>query len=150
MMEVVKNVAAVLGVVLSSVSVITLISKRARTWLTRLIRKHGRVEESETTIGEIKALLERHIADEEIFKAEAKKQSEITLEFTKAQCRNIIKNLFYRYDDVRVLPLYEKKSLMMIEDLYINKLHGNSFAELLLDEMRGWDGDYNSSHPDEG
>jgi hypothetical protein len=48
-----------------------------------------------------------------------------------------------------VLPLYEKKTLIMIEDLYINRLKGNSFAELLLDEMRDWEIDYSRYHPGE-
>ena len=148
-MEVVKNVAAVLGIILSSASVIALVSKSARTALTKLVRKYGNAEEAETTIGEIKALLERHIADDDKFKSGFQAQSEINLEFTKAQCRNLIKNIFYRYEEVRVLPLYEKKTLIMIEDLYINRLKGNSFAELLLDEMRDWEIDYNNCHPKE-
>jgi len=149
MMEVIKDVAAVLGVILSFASVITLLSKNARTALTKLIRKYGNAEEAETTIGEIKALLERHITDDERFKAELKTQSEINLEFTKTQCRSLIKNTFYRYEDSRVLPLYEKKTLILIEDLYINRLKGNSFAEFLLDEMRDWEIDYNNCHPEE-
>lgn len=47
------------------------------------------------------------------------------------------------------MPLHEKKTLMCVEDLYINKTHGNSFAKLLLDEMATWEVDYESAHPEE-
>ncbi|MDR3150003.1 MAG: hypothetical protein LBT88_08370 [Oscillospiraceae bacterium] len=64
--------------------------------------------------------------------------SDITTEFIKAQCRDIVKNIFYRYNDTKILPLYEKKTLMNISELYVGKLGGNSYAGLLLDEMDAW------------
>lgn len=83
------------------------------------------------------------------FKKAVSATNDIMAEFMRTQCRTIIKNIFYKYDDTKVLPLYEKKTLMSVEDLYVNKLHGNSFAMLMLDEMSHWTIDYESSHPEE-
>jgi len=151
-MEVVKDIAAVLGVILSAASILALVSKTARASIAKVFRKYGeadKVEANTDMIAEIKTLLEKHIEEDKGFKESIVENNEINLEFTRTQCRNIIKNIFYRYNDTRVLPLYEKKTLMSIEELYVKRLHGNSFASLLLDEMREWDVDYESTHADE-
>jgi len=151
-MEVVKDVAAILGVILSAASIFALISKTARASIAKVFRKYGnadKVEANKDTIAEIKALLEKHIEEDKGFKESIVENNEINLEFTRTQCRNIIKNIFYRYNDAKVLPLYEKKTLMNIEELYVKRLHGNSFASLLLDEMREWEVDYETTHAGE-
>ena len=151
-MEVVKDIAAVLGVILSAASILALVSKTARASIAKVFRKYGeadKVEANTDMIAEIKTLLEKHIEEDKGFKESIVENNEINLEFTRTQCRNIIKNIFYRYNDTKVLPLYEKKTLMSIEELYVKRLQGNSFASLLLDEMREWDVDYESTHADE-
>lgn len=148
-MEVVKNIAAVLGAVLSAASVITLVSKTARRAIAGFFRRYGRSDEVSDSIAEIKKLLEQHINEDKEFKENVAVTNDIMTEFARTQCRTIIKNIFYKYNDTKVLPLYEKKTLMCVEDLYINRLHGNSFAKLMLDEMSNWKIDYESSHPDE-
>lgn len=148
-MEVVKNIAAVLGAVLSAASVITLVSKTTRRAIAGFFRRYGRSDEVSDSIAEIKKLLERHINEDKEFKESVAVTNDIMTEFARTQCRTIIKNIFYKYNDTKVLPLYEKKTLMCVEDLYINRLHGNSFAKLMLDEMSNWKIDYESSHPDE-
>ncbi|MBP5462748.1 MAG: hypothetical protein J6Y20_11600 [Lachnospiraceae bacterium] len=148
-MEVVKDIAAVIGVVLSAASLITLLSKTVRNAIAKLFKKYGGSDDIYDSISKIKTMLERHVEDEEEFKAGVMQMNEINIEFTKTQCRNIIKTIFYKYNDTKVLPLYEKKTLMSVEELYINRLHGNSFAALLLEEMSHWEIDYESSHADE-
>ena len=144
-MEIIKNISAIIGVTLSAVSLFVLLSKTARNAIINLFKKYGKSEEVSKSISEIKEMLEQHIQEEKEFKDSITKMNEISIEFTKTQCRNIIKSIFYHYKDTKVLPLYEKKTLMNVEDLYINRLHGNSFAGLLIEEMSGWEVDYESS-----
>lgn len=144
-MEVVKNIAAVLGTIISAASLITLMSKTARQAIAGLFKKYGNSDD----MAEIKQLLERHLEEDKKFKEDISEMNDITMEFARTQCRTIIKNIFYKYDKTKVLPLYEKKTLMSVKDLYVNRLHGNSFAIMMLDEMDGWEVDYESSHPGE-
>lgn len=148
-METVKNIAAILGVILSMGSVFTLLSKTARKAVGNFFKKYGNSDEIANSVAEIKRLLEDHMEDEKQFKEDVSRANVIAMEFTKTQCRNIVKNIFYKYNDTKILPLYEKKTLMSVEELYINKLHENSFARLLLDEMSHWEIDYSSSYGDE-
>ena len=148
-MEVVKNVAVALGVIISAASGITLVSKTARRTVAGIFKRYGNSDEVSDSIAEIKKLLERHIEEDKEFKESVITTNDIMMEFTRTQCRTIIKNIFYKYNDTKILPLYEKKTLMNVEDLYIKRLHGNSFAKLMLDEMSDWEIDYESSHPAE-
>ena len=148
-MEAVKNIAAILGIILSAASVITLLSKTVRQFILSLFRRYGKTDEVSEDIGEINRLLEQHIKEDKVFKDSVAATNDIMMEFTRTQCRTIIKNIFYKYNETKILPLYEKKTLMCVEDLYINKTKGNSFARLLLDEMATWTVDYESSHPEE-
>ena len=145
----VEYIAAILGAIISAASVITLASKTARRVIAGFFKKYSKSDEVSDSIAEIKELLERHIDENKEFKESVAATNDIMMEFTRTQCRTIIKNIFYKYNDTKVLPLYEKKTLMCVEDLYINRLHGNSFAMLMLDEMSHWTIDYESSHPDE-
>lgn len=148
-METVKNIAAIIGVILSAASLIALFSKSIRSSLTKLFKKYGKEDEVSASIAEIKKMLEQHIEEENEMKINCMAANEISIEFVKTQCRNIIKTMFYKYRDTKILPLYEKKTLMNVEDLYVKKLKGNSYAALLIEEMSRWEIDYDDAHPDE-
>jgi hypothetical protein len=150
-MEHIKNIAAALGAVLSLGSVLALCSKPLRAGLARLVGKYSRTDETHSMILEIKETLHRHVADDNSFResmaafAEHMNEiSEITLDFTKSQCKNIIKNIFHRYKGEKRLPLYEKKALLNVGDLFVNKLRCKSYAVLMLREMESWEVDYDS------
>lgn len=130
----------------ASVSMIALVSKRVRTWVKSIVIKYSGAEEKENTIAEVKSMLEKHIEEEKAFKDQATECDNMMTEFVIAQCRAMIKDKFYQYEHARCLPLYEKKTLMTIKDLYINRMHCNSFASLLLDEMDTWEIDYDKTH----
>lgn len=128
---------------------ITLASKTARQAIASFFKKYGKSDEVSDSIAEIKELLERHIDEDKEFKESVAATNDIMMEFTRTQCRTVIKNIFTS-TTIQKFRLYtKKKTLMCIEDLYINRLHGNSFAMLMLDEMSHWTIDYESSHLDE-
>lgn len=149
LMKALELTAMILGIAASAITVLTIVSKKFRGVIGGLFKKYGRSDELSENIDHIRTMLEKHISDDEDFRRGISEINDIAIEFTKAQCRNIIKNVFYKYKDTKVLPLYEKKTLMSVEDLYIRKMNCNSFASLLLQEMAKWDVDYDSSVPEE-
>lgn len=146
MIELIKDISAVLGMITAAASVVALVSKRVRQWIKTIVVKYSGAEEKENTIAEVKTMLEQHIAEEKDFKNQVTEVDNVMTEFVITQCRAMIKDKFYQYERDRVLPLYEKKTLMNIKDLYINRLHCNSFASLLLDEMDTWEVNYDKTH----
>lgn len=148
-MDIVRDAAAVIGVILSAASLVTLLSKTVRRFIANLFHKYGNADEVEAKIDELKSMLEQHIRDESQMHAEIAASTAINMEFTRTQCRNLIKTMFYKYKDTKILPLYEKKTLLSIKELYVDRLKGNSFAALLIEEMNGWEIDYDSSYPED-
>ena len=149
MMQLVRDITSVLGLITAGASVAALVSKRIRTWISGLVVRYSGAEEKENTIAEVKTMLEKHIEEDKTFKDQVTEVDNVMTEFVITQCRAMIKDKFYQYEHCRVLPLYEKKTLMNIKDLYIDRLHCNSFASLLLDEMGTWDVDYDKTHSGE-
>lgn len=145
-MQLVKDISAVLGMITAFASVIALVSKRVRTWVKQIIVKYSGAEERENTTKEVKEMLEKHVKEDEIFRDDVTAVNNIMMEFVISQCRTLIKDKFYQYEHCKVLPLYEKKTLMNIKELYIDRLHCNSFASLLLSEMETWEVDYEKTH----
>ena len=137
-MEIVKNVAAILGAILSLASVITLFCRPIKAWLAQYLSKYQKEQadnERNQQIQDTLARLEKSIED-------IKEANDITVDYTREQIRGLIKEMFYEYYDEKVLPLYEHKWLLKLEDLYIRRLHGNSFASELIAEMKKWSVDY--------
>lgn len=137
-MEIVKNVAAILGAILSLASVITLFCRPIKAWLAQYLSKYQKEQadnERNQQIQDTLARLEKNIED-------IKESNDITVDYTREQIRGLIKEMFYEYYDEKVLPLYEHKWLLKLEDLYIRRLHGNSFASELIAEMKKWSVDY--------
>lgn len=146
MMQLVRDITSVLGLITAGASVAALVSKRLRTWLSGLVVRYSGAEEKENTIAEVKAMLEKHIAEDKTFRDQVTEVDNVMTEFVITQCRTTIKDKFYQYEHDKILPLYEKKTLMNIKNLYIDRLHCNSFASLLLDEMETWEIDYDKTH----
>ena len=137
-MEIVKNVAAILGAILSLASVITLFCRPIKAWLAQYLSKYQKEQadnDRNQQIQDTLARLEKSIKD-------IKEANDITVDYTREQIRGLIKEMFYEYYDEKVLPLHEHKWLLKLEDLYIRRLHGNSFASELIAEMKKWPVDY--------
>lgn len=148
--ELIKNAAVVLGFIISATSVITLCTKGGRKLIGNIFSKY--TTKQNTEIEELKDAIVELKNEVSSLRQEAttlKENSEITIEFTKQQCRNTIKEIFYKYCDTEILPLYEYKTLIATEDIYVGKLHGNSYAQEMLKIMFKWKIDYTKSHVEE-
>ena len=60
-------------------------------------------------------------------------------EHSKQQCRDTIKDIYYRYYEKKKIPLYERKTADKTYDLYVHKFNGNSYVELLYSEIIKWE-----------
>jgi|GEM_PF-2417337 len=140
-METIRNVASVFGCVISGITLAGILIKPLRKRVQSYIKGVSNECETAQQLEEIKAMIaEQNRANEE-FQTRIQENMDITIEFTEKQCRNILKVMFYKYRDTKVLPLYEKKTLLDLEDLYINKLHKNHWGKTLIDEMDTWEVD---------
>lgn len=142
-METIKNIASIIGLVLSCITLLTLCSNAGRSLIGSIFKKYNKdqdstLQEVREDLKKIKEALDSHIKDSEDFKAESRKSDSITLDFTKQQCRDKVVEIYETYQHEAQLPLREYKRLLYIEDIYINKLQGNSYASELINEMKTW------------
>lgn len=172
--EIVKDVAAVLGCIVTLSGVLSIFSKNIRAFWGRIFKIYGnekQIEAIKQSVNEnIESLKEKELQninkaieglttmvtelskkqEEHLKTYESKMQNvedlmDIDTEFVRTQCRTIIKNMFYKYCKEEKLPLYEYKLLLKVEDLYVIRCHGNSFAQGLISKMKTWEIDYSNS-----
>jgi len=138
MVELAKNVSAVLGCITACIGFIALICKPLRKIVVDFIRSKAGKSDTDKQLTEIRNMLQKHMEDDVLLKQKIQDALAITTDFTERQCRNIIKNIYYRYKGDRTLPLYEKKTLLDIEELYVKRMHKNHWGQTLLNEMKTW------------
>lgn len=130
-METVKNIAAILGAILSLSAVITLCCKPIKLCIAKALKKYQSEQDDKIKQNTLKAMLKR-----------IENKLDATVAYTTEACRGEIKNMFYKYIDNKTLPYYEKMHMLQIEDIYVNKLQKNHYTKGLIEEMKTWSVDY--------
>lgn len=130
-METIKNIAAILGAILSLVAVITLCYKPIKLYIASALKKYQVEQDDKIKQTTLKATLKR-----------IESKLDATVAYTTEACRGEIKNMFYRYMENKTLPYYEKMHMLQIEDIYVNKLQKNHYTKGLIEEMKTWSVDY--------
>ena len=130
-METVKNIAAILGAILSLSAVITLCCKPIKAYIANDLKKYQNEQDDKLKQNTLKATLKR-----------IENKLDAAVAYTTEACRGEIKNMFYRYMENKTLPYYEKMHMLQIEDIYVNKLQKNHYTKGLIEEMKTWSVDY--------
>lgn len=132
-METVKNIAAIIGLVLSVISLITLCTKGGRAAIKSMFAKETK---------DLKDENQHQAEDISAIKADIQKLAtgfEAIQEVSRQQCRNTLKNIYYKYQAQKKIPLYERKSADKTYEIYVKQLKGNSYATLLYQEICKWE-----------
>ena len=132
-METIKNIAAVVGCILSVISLITLCSKGGRNFIKSLFKKQAKElydenKQQSSDIKEIKDTVSLLL-----------QRTDIQDEVLKQNCRNVIKDIYYKYYKTKKIPLYERKTADREYEIYNKIYHGNSYASLLYGEICKWE-----------
>lgn len=130
-METIKNIAAILGAILSLAAVITLCCKPIKLYIASSLKKYQSEQDDKIKQNTLKATLKR-----------IENKLDATVAYTIEACRGEIKNMFYKYIENKTLPYYEKMHMLQIEDIYVNKLQKNHYTKGLIEEMKTWSVDY--------
>lgn len=130
-METVKNIAAILGAILSLSAVIALCCKPIKLCIAKALKKYQSEQDDKIKQNTLKATLKR-----------IESKLDATVAYTTEACRGEIKNMFYKYIENKTLPYYEKMHMLHIEDIYVNKLQKNHYTKGLIEEMKTWSVDY--------
>ena len=132
-MDLVKDIAAVIGCIVSFITLVTLCSKGGRAFIRNIFKKNTE-ELREENQKQSKAI--QDIQDTLQIVVDKLDAEEMIL---MQECRNTIKNIYYRYQKEKKIPLYERKTADKTYEIYVGKFNGNSYAKLLYDEISKWE-----------
>ena len=138
--DVVKDIGSLLGVILSVVSVIGIVTKFQNKHFKKLFDEHSeeirKSDEKQTKeITEIKGTLNNLITKVDSLQ----ERFDIVEDFNAEICRNSIKNIYYQYNKIQKIPLYERKMADSLYKIYSEQFHQNSYGRLLYQEICKWE-----------
>lgn len=138
--DVVKDIGSLLGVILSVVSVIGIVTKFQNKHFKKLFDQHSeeirKSDEKQTKeITEIKGTLDNLTTKVDSLQ----ERFDVVEDFNAEICRNSIKNIYYQYNKIQKIPLYERKMADSLYKIYSEQFHQNSYGRLLYQEICKWE-----------
>ena len=132
-MEIITNIGAIIGVVLSCITLVTLLCKPLRKKIAGWIRKTSHMEETRAAVDEVRAMMQQLMATEESKQAMLQlfKESQLSL------LRDSITDLYFKYLPEKRVPVYERKDMIKLFESY-EKLGGNSYVKTIYEEFIDW------------
>ena len=131
--EILKTIGACAGALVTIITFFTLISKRPRAALRKIIREES-TEANKELANKIEELEKK---SRERFDKIDKKNLEND-ETNLAMLRNTITHIYFKYKDVKKIPHYEKENLISLYERY-QQLHGNHYIKMIVEEMKDWE-----------
>ena len=136
----VKNIGSLLGLFLTCASAIGVVAKFQNKYYKRLFDEHSeeirKNDEKQTEeIAEIKNTLNNLATKVDGLE----KRSDVDEGFNAEICRNVIKDIYYKYNKTQKIPLYERKMADSLYKIYSEQFHRNSYGQLLYQEICKWE-----------
>ena len=132
-MEIIKDIATVIGLILSAITLITLCCKPLRRKIGNVIRKASNMEETSQALDEVRAMMQQIMATEE-------SKQELMTHFQESQLsllRDSITRLYFKYLPEKQVPAYGRKDMVNLFESY-QKLGGNSYVRTIYEEFMDW------------
>ena len=138
--DVIKNVGSLLGLFLSIASAVGIVAKFQNKHYKKLfdeyseeIRKNDKKQTEEIT--EIKNTLNNLTTKVD----DLEKRFNVDEDFNAEICRQVIKDIYYKYNKTQKIPLYERKMADSLYKIYSEQFHQNSYGQLLYQEICKWE-----------
>ena len=149
--EVVKNIGSLLTLILSGVSFAGIMTKFLHKRYDRMfdehleeIRKNDKKQAEEIT--EIKDTLNNLATKVDSLETKVdslekrfERRFDVVEDFNAEVCRNVIKDIYYKYNKTQKIPLYERKMADSLYKIYSEQFHQNSYGQLLYQEICKWE-----------
>lgn len=132
-----KTIGALIGIIITFITFIGLISKRPIKSLKKMIREESK-SANEDLENNIKTV-ETHVKELEI-KAQARfdqidEQFQAVEKTNDDMIRNTLTHIYFKYKDQKKIPHYEKENVLHLFARY----NGNSYVHTIVDEMKNWE-----------
>ena len=147
----VKDIGSLLGLFLSITSVVGIVAKFQNKHYKRLfdeyseeMRKNAEKQTEEIRKNDEKQTEEiaeiKNTLDNLTTKVDSlEKRFDVDEDFNAEICRNVIKDIYYKYNKTQKIPLYERKMADSLYKIYSEQFHQNSYGQLLYQEICKWE-----------
>ena len=124
-LAIVETIGAVLGVILTIITFIGVVTKRPKEWFKKAIRDESTAANQGIVVQLDK--IEKRLD-----------QSDVT---DQALIRNTITHIYIKYKDQKKIPHYEKENILSLFEQY-KKLKGNSYIKQIVNEIKTWEEEF--------
>lgn len=129
-----SNFTAIIGYLTAIITFLTVTIKPLRQKLRNWLKEESNTKELEKKIDLLSDMLREHIRKDE-------EKTEVLNKLSKSQLcmmRNSITECYYRYRDMKQLPLHIREKLIKeYEDYHSN--NGNTYIDVIYPEMLEWE-----------
>lgn len=132
-LEILKVIGGAAGALVTIITFFTLISKRPRAALRRIIR-----EESTEANKPVKEQIENLESKAQTRFNQIEEKLKDNDETNITMLRNTITHIYFKYKDQKKIPHYEKENLVSLYERY-EQLHGNHYVKMIMEEMKDWE-----------
>ena len=139
-MELVRNIAAVIGLIAAFLGLVTTLTNKGREAVGRFFSKNTK---------DLSVMMEEQMASlNDIYKKldnmeDCQKTLQGTYETferaTKIQLRTIIVSCYHEHIGDKTIPMYKRKVVDQAHDIYHEYYHENSFTTSLYEEIKTWE-----------
>lgn len=155
-MEILVQISGICGSVITIITLVTLLFRPARQCILKFINGRKEAEEAEklsehekmetkARLNRIEELMQTLVDNQtslsETLKVQNDKQkadSEKSRLSQQCMIRSSITHMYYKYKEVKCLPVHEKANLIALKASY-DQLDGNSYVHSIYEEMMEWD-----------
>ena len=128
-----KGIGAAIGIVITIITFISLISKRPRAALGKLIKEAADNSNQE---------LEKQLKDQgdkmDLKLANLEERLSTAEANDLAMIRNTLTHIYFKYKDEKKIPHYEKENVLYLFARY-DALKGNSYVQQIINEIKSWE-----------
>lgn len=130
--EILKNIGAVAGAVISCMTLIGLCTSKGREVIRNIINKNTKElsQMNQQQNESIQAIMDK--LDTLCVELEGVK------EYIIDSCRQNIKHIYFLYNKKEIIPLYQLKAAKKTYDIYKDTFNGNSYIDTLMEEIDKW------------
>ena len=125
LLTIIETIGAVLGVILTIITFIGVVTKKPKEWFRKAIRDESTAANQGIVVQLDK--IEKRLD-----------QSDVT---DQALIRNTITHIYIKYKDQKKIPHYEKENILSLFEQY-KKLKGNSYIKQIVNEMKTWEEEF--------
>lgn len=132
-MDLVRDIASIVGLVMSTIAFITLFTNFGKKIITKLFTSMNKEIVNKNTQQDQSLL--------EVLESISKIKSDIDIVKASAEqrCRDTLKDIYYRHCNDKKIHLYERKTADAVYLIYSEKFKANSYAKLIYEEIKKWE-----------